>query len=345
MKVKTSLLALAIVGFWSSPATAVLVARYSFDSDFSNAASLPGPAATPMNGATAGVAGGIVGNAMSLSTLGPNQHINVPISFGPSGTLGTEFTVSAWFDLNDSPAASGSGRYFIYESQTDFDISYGARDSGLGEPGFNDTQSFTHEPSVNQSFADGALGGWRHVAHTYSNDGTNTTITTYIDGVEAGTLATTVASVMDVGINFGAARNGTVNRGFDGLMDEIAIWDEALSPGQIARVYGFGAMGQTIPNVIMEPVVGDADGNNVVNEFDFFTISDNLSNTVVIGTDGDVDFDGMVTFNDFRVWKDVASPAALAAAGFGSAVPEPSTVVLLASLCAVAAAAYRRRQS
>jgi hypothetical protein len=333
-----SLFAFAALLALHGNASAALVARYSFENDFSNAAGLSGPAGTPVNGATVGVAGGVVGNAMSLDTLAPNQHLNVALSFGTGATLGENFTVSAWYNLNVNPSPSGSSRYFVFESQTGFDISYGIRDNGQGIPGINDGQSFSEGANpASQNYADAATAGeWRHVAQTYQASGTSVTITTYIDGAARGTLTNSLANISDSGINFGAPRSSVTNRGFDGLMDEIAIWDEVLSPGQIARVYTFGAQGQTIPDVILEPVVGDADGNGVVDELDFFLISDNLSNNVLIGTNGDVDFDGVVTFADFRLWKGVASPAALMAAGF--AVPEPGTVALLAGIVGLCAA-------
>ncbi|MGI9455479.1 MAG: PEP-CTERM sorting domain-containing protein, partial [Aeoliella sp.] len=126
------------------------------------------------------------------------------------------------------------------------------------------------------------------------------------------------------------ARNSANGRGWDGLLDEIAIWDTSLSAGAVASIYNHGLAGNTIP----EPSLGDANGDTMIDELDFFLISDNLSSSVGLGTLGDVDIDGQVTFNDFRIWKDNATAAGLAAAGFGP-VPEPATVVLLGGALAL----------
>ena len=342
MMKNSTCLAVALCVCLASPAGAVLVSRYSFD-DLNNGAGLTGPALTEMGaGHTAGVAGGIVGNAVEFTGTTGNV-LNTALGFGGGGgdELGNNFTASAWYNL-DTDATSDTTRFFVYEGATDYDISYGLRASLGGEPGNNDGQTFTNGiGSVN--YVDVYTPGtWQHVLMTYDSDGTTTTLNTYIDGILSGTLSGPTANLTTDSINIGNARGSALNRAFDGKIDEIAIWDEVLTHGQIAKVVGFGLQGQTIPDVIPEPVPGDADGNGTVNEFDFFLISDNLSDSVIIGTDGDLDFDSQVTVGDFRLWKNVASPAALAAAGF--AVPEPSTALLLAgALALLGVRAVRRR--
>jgi len=83
--------------------------------------------------------------------------------------------------------------------------------------------------------------------------------------------------------------------------------------------------------VIVDPVLGDADGNESVGVEDFTLISDNLFNNVVPGTNGDVTFDGFVGYDDFRTWKNAAPLSALQAVGV--AIPEPATASLLLLAC------------
>ena len=90
------------------------------------------------------------------------------------------------------------------------------------------------------------------------------------------------------------------------------------------------SFGLDLLGIQLDVVVGDADGNGVVNEFDFFQISDNLGDSAsAVGTDGDVNFDGLVTLSDFRLWKDNATPASLALLGFVDQVPEPASALLV----------------
>ncbi|MGI9457476.1 MAG: LamG-like jellyroll fold domain-containing protein, partial [Aeoliella sp.] len=244
-----SFLAVGLCLCGASPAFADLYAYYGFESDLTNASSLPGPDGTDVvGGAAAGTAGGIAGNALELETAS-EEHMNVAISHGGLGDLGDEFTISVWYNLNNPPGSNASNRYFIFESDVEFDLSYGLRDQGgLGDPGFNDTQSFS-QGDGNALFEDAYTPGtWQHVVQTYSTDGGTTTITTYIDGVDANGALTNAAVNFDGdGINFGAARDSANNRGWDGLLDEIAIWDTSLSAGAVLAIYNQGLAGLPIP--------------------------------------------------------------------------------------------------
>ena len=324
-----------LAGLAATQANAQLVAYYDFE-DLDNAPGLTGPNATEAGtGGYTGVVGGIVGNAAEFTGT-TDDVINTALGFGGGGTdqLGDSFTVSAWYNL-DTDAVSPTTRFFVFEGDTDFDLSYGLRASLGGEPGNNDAQTFTNGLGSRAHVDAHTPGEWQHVLLTYDSDGSTTTITTYIDGIPSGApLVGPTAALTSGGINIGNARNTALNRGFDGKIDEFAAWSESLTGGQIANVYELGLDGLGIPNVIPDRPAGDADNNGIVDEFDFFLISDNLTSTalpqtpVVIGSGGDVDFDGLVTFSDFRVWKDNASPAALVAAGFS--IPEPTSFALVA---------------
>lgn len=69
---------------------------------------------------------------------------------------------------------------------------------------------------------------------------------------------------------------------------------------------------------------GDTNGNGMADVEDYNTIRNNYFNPVLGPTQGDVTNDGIVNHLDFRVWKNAASPAVLAAVG----IPEPSSITL-----------------
>lgn len=221
---------------------------YEFESDFSTSAgSVDG---TGVSGAVAGASGGIVGNAMHLRSTGgsANEHMNVALGFGGASALGNNFTISAWYNLDSPPAGSSTNRYFVFESQNNFDVSYGVRDLAIGTAGINDGQVFTGD-GTNIGVADAAVAGWHHVLQTYTSDGITTTIETFVDGSSVGTLTPTTASIADTGINFGAARDSQTNRGFDGLIDEVALWNRTLTSTDIQEVYNAGLNGQSLTAV------------------------------------------------------------------------------------------------
>lgn len=80
-------------------------------------------------------------------------------------------------------------------------------------------------------------GSWHHVAVTHDLLGD---ITMYIDGVAAGTIGTWGLGngsglAMQIGGNAQAA-----NRGWDGNLDDVALWDRALSPEEVALIWNDG---------------------------------------------------------------------------------------------------------
>lgn len=90
---------------------------------------------------------------------------------------------------------------------------------------------------------------------------------------------------------------------------------------------------------------GDANRDGAVNILDFFVISDHFFQVPSApGLDGDIVVDNLVDVKDFRLWKNVASPAEVALIPANSPVPEPSTVALVGTGL-LAFAGLRRRRS
>ncbi|MCA9187949.1 MAG: hypothetical protein R3E01_05880 [Pirellulaceae bacterium] len=75
-------------------------------------------------------------------------------------------------------------------------------------------------------------------------------------------------------------------------------------------------------------IPGDADGNGTVELLDFEIIRDNFNMSVTSRSLGDLTFDGIVDFDDFRQWKD-NFPGANGAVGAAASVPEPASMVLV----------------
>ncbi|WP_159435016.1 LamG-like jellyroll fold domain-containing protein [Rubritalea squalenifaciens] len=216
-----------------------LVGYYNFENNGSNYISSGGLAdAVSINTPTPGTSGGRAGSAVSLQGA-DNDHMKINASFGQGNTLGTNFSISAWYKLNDPISSTNSSdRYFVYESTNNYTISYGLRDSGVGNAGLNDGQPYT--TGSEYVIADAALPGWHHILQTYELNGTDIVITTYIDGQNTGTLTIASSSFSGNGLNIGAARDSVTTRGFDGLIDEVAIWDRTLNESEITEVYALG---------------------------------------------------------------------------------------------------------
>lgn len=99
--------------------------------------------------------------------------------------------------------------------------------------------------SISKSYATttGATGGWHHVGLSF----TNNDLRMYVDGVVPATTTNTENSIvnlhaastvpMSFGHNF---NNGTPAFPFKGNIDEVKIWNRALSAAEVATVYNSG---------------------------------------------------------------------------------------------------------
>ena len=114
-------------------------------------------------------------------------------------------------------------------------------------------------------------------------------------------------------------------RYFEGIIDDVALYNRALSAGRIGVHLG-------------AEISADVNDDGSVNFADFLLISGNF-NAPGTRAQGDVDFDDFVGMNDFVIWR-----RQFDAAGAGAApVPEPSAGLLaLASLFALPLLRRRR---
>ncbi|WP_265594835.1 LamG domain-containing protein [Haloferula sp. BvORR071] len=246
--------------------TAGLVGYFDFESSLTNQAAAVGSdyGGTFEDGSltetdaitdyTVGASGGRSGNGLNVQVAGTTGSVNgvtIPIGFGGGQDLGASFTVSSWVNLDATTASNGSARYFVYEGLNNFDLSLSLR-AVSGAAGINDIQVFTEGTSgaiaAQATYADLATPGeWVNIVQVYAAGATNTTISTYINGTLQGTMANANANISATGILLGRARGGTNNRHFDGMIDEVGLWNRALDQDEVTAIFTAGQNGQAIP--------------------------------------------------------------------------------------------------
>ena len=186
----------------------------------------------------------VVGNDYALAFDG-DDHVQV----GDSTALEpANVTVAAWVKASTSP---GSSRYIVSKgAHTCWAASYAlyTRGGGLYFYVFNPTDGYRLSPGAGTGIWDGV---WHHVAGTY--DGSFLRL--YVDGFEIGT-----GNATSIPIGYGlpttddlfvGAYGGTCNLPFNGLIDEVGVWDRALSAEEIAALsVGVGSLGWLPPIVL-----------------------------------------------------------------------------------------------
>jgi hypothetical protein len=210
------------------------------------------------NDVTASLAGtaawttdGRFGNAVlfdgydGLVDCGKNSKLN----------LGTgDFTVSLWFkggpalqgytdwrwlvNYNGSDVGDGDNALVmaVLDAQKDPTHNWNLRSSMGGW--FNDV-SDTAGPQY-------ATDAWYHVALTRSGD----TVNTYVNGALAGSATSSAAiGISDYGLRLGGMNTGYGPGSINGAIDDVAVWNQALTATEIAGL----ASGSLTPLGIPEP--------------------------------------------------------------------------------------------
>ncbi len=221
-----------LVGYWKFDEIDGVTAADSF-SGYTGILTYENPAVTAPTFAT-----GKVANALSLSD---GQYVTIPSNDALNIT--GDLTIAMWV-LPNSIACDGADAAYDLVSKrsgnwpTPYEFMIGCGGSLRYEawPG--------HYPSPNAATVPGVVtaGVWQHVAMTRSYSGTFATVTFYVNGVSVGSstqdIGPTVASSDPVWISRDGYHTWHTNQGsFSGLMDEIAIFNRALSSSEMTNLY------------------------------------------------------------------------------------------------------------
>ena len=189
--------------------------------------------ATLRNGATYGA--GEVGHAFSFAGQGASILISSPVYSPTAGTL------IFWFLPTGAGALTGS-----------FDGT--ERTPGLAVDAYGNL-TFEFGDLSGQALGHVNFNQWSHVALTYSISNPEVTVTVYLNGNPAASAIASQNSSWYPQLSFGAYL-GPQEPSFSGLIDEIAIFNQALSSSQIRKVYeafSGGMCKPTLQSVVLTP--------------------------------------------------------------------------------------------
>lgn len=245
-------LLLLSIPLWSSATIygSSLILWYRFDNADISGTSLTDKSVSNITGTinnspTTGLAG-ILGQKISFEGAGTTYNVTASSSsllniFSSGGSVcfwtqlnsfghGTSF--GRWFDKSDGSDTAGKGWYMDSSdngggaTSVDFDSLFGT------------TQGEWN--TANGSIATTSPNRWYHICVTYKSSSVSISPFIYINGVSKA-ISTTTAGVgtspNDNGRPLIIGNRSTNNRGMDGTMDDIRIYNRILSANEVMQLY------------------------------------------------------------------------------------------------------------
>ena len=175
---------------------------------------------------------GMVGQAFSFDGAGDYVQM-ADVATGDFGA--GPFTVDFWLHAN--AMAAGANYYLLGKSHPDGGQGWDLRlqDSTINVIGVNGwpaQYNFRTEPIIN-------TGQWHHAAMV--SDGT--TVELYVDGELTGSISRQAISTASNPFRLGFTTNYG-GAAFNGLLDEVEIFDRALTPAEVRAIFSAGREGK-----------------------------------------------------------------------------------------------------
>ena len=194
--------------------------------------------------ANATYAPGLVGQAFSLD--GVNDYVDLGDGSSVDFT-NQDFTIDAWFRILDYPTLTPwcAPRYPIFSN-----YAWGYQTEIMGDGHVQFTKYYEFAAAVTVSSLDPvSTGDWHHVAAVHKL----TELRIYVDGQLSNTADSPSGAIFYNSNGFDRPEIGRYSCNdppdfyFKGLIDELEVFDRALSDEEIGAIYGAGSSGKVKP--------------------------------------------------------------------------------------------------
>lgn len=171
---------------------------------------------------------GKIGDALYFD--GAEDYVNVPLTGFPTGSAPR--TVAAWFKTTVNNSGQQWRAVFGYG-----DNAY-ARTFSIAQTGWSYANKLAFGGYMYDCVSDAFIndGVWHHGAITYAGS----TISIYLDGV---LIKVCTSMFLNTGTSYakiGKAYSEAPPIFWDGLIDEVSIWNRALEPDEVESIYLYG---------------------------------------------------------------------------------------------------------
>ena len=222
----------AALALSAAPVQWALIAYYDFETSSISGGSLvnqqnPGNSDGAMTDVITGQAG-VFGEAFGFNAIGSLNLGGGVVTSQISGT--NPWSISAWVNLGSASSAS----HILYRRDAAFDGS--DAEGGLRIQAGGAPQVFMQDTVANTTFlnspVDLGIGEWTHVVGI-REDAPGSNWRLYLDGVEFASAGAP--------FSIGAASVAEIGVDLVGLMDEVRVYDHALTQSEVSALYAAGA--------------------------------------------------------------------------------------------------------
>ena len=193
-----------------------------------------------------------VENPYALTLDGVDDYVRIPDSDALDFDTDDDFTVSVWIKPGSTQFPTGSNqdsdvveKWSQHQGRYPFVIRYYNQNAGSNEGKvYVERYDGGHAPKITSSSSIND-GQWHQVTFVRSGGATGT-LNLYVDGVlEGSTADTTTGTTVNTSDLFIGQRGDNINR-FNGLVDDLQIYDQALSGVAVRSLYNGGRTGGSV---------------------------------------------------------------------------------------------------
>jgi hypothetical protein len=196
---------------------------------------------------------GKVGSAFDFGGV-LNRYVSITHASVLNFDFNTPFTVEAWIRISGTNFSylatknlntpengyKNPGWFFMYRGHAGGGL-------GVGLRNYNGLEIHNYPSNLNVGDAN-----WHHAAFTYDGSSNAAGIIIYLDGnpVSPSPSGTPISGTMTnaAALELGAFSPGIEPAPFNGLLDELSIYNRALSSNEIAAIYAAGSLGKCVPS-------------------------------------------------------------------------------------------------
>lgn len=162
---------------------------------------------------------------------GSNDYVSVAsnTAFEPDA-----FTIQTWVNLDAE--AGGTTRYFVYRHKTWYIGMTSGGATFIGAVRDNNNSNWQEPESTTNPDPD---GGWYHIVLTFASSVSRL----YVNGSQENVVSSSgyATNEQTTPVSIGAKYNDGDSNNYDGQIDNVAFWNEALTANEITALYNSGS--------------------------------------------------------------------------------------------------------